>query len=69
VIGFRMNAWLVAVGLVAHGLFDFLRGDLIVNPGVPVWWPAFCGSFDVVAGGYLAWWLARARVLTPATPE
>lgn len=66
VIGFRMNAWVVAAGLVAHGLFDFLRGDLIVNPGVPAWWPEFCGSFDVVAGGYLAWRLARARALTPA---
>jgi hypothetical protein len=59
VIGFRARLWLVAFGLAAHGLFDFARGGLIVNPGVPAWWPDFCLSFDVVAGGWLAWLLVR----------
>ena len=58
-IGFRTSLWLVAAGLVGHGLFDFLRGDLIVNAGVPAWWPAFCGAYDVAAGAWLAWLLVR----------
>ncbi len=70
VIGFKTNLWIVAAALAGHGLFDFVRGDLIANPGVPVWWPMFCGAFDVVAGAFLAWMLARpaASGLHPARP-
>jgi hypothetical protein len=32
---------------------------LIQNPGVPEWWPGFCLSFDVLAGGFLAMLLMR----------
>jgi hypothetical protein len=59
VIGFRTSSWLVAAGLAAHGLFDFFRGGLIANPGVPVWWPNFCLSYDVVAAACLAWLLVQ----------
>ena len=59
VIGFKMNLWIVAAGLVGHGIFDFLHAGLINNPGVPVWWPSFCGAYDVVAGGCLGWLLSR----------
>ena len=58
-IGFRTSMWLVVIGLAGHGLFDFLRGDLITNPGVPPWWPAFCLSFDVAAAACLAWLITR----------
>ena len=59
VIGFRTSLWLVAVGLPAHGLFDFFRGSLIANPGVPAWWPNFCLAFDLVAAAWLAGLLVR----------
>ncbi|MGA9582295.1 MAG: hypothetical protein WBR13_10045 [Allosphingosinicella sp.] len=59
VIGFRMSLWLIVLGLAAHGLFDFFRGDLIANPGVPDWWPMFCLAYDLVAAAYLAWLLVR----------
>jgi hypothetical protein len=61
VIGFRTSLWFVAVGLAAHGLFDFFRGGLIANPGVPPWWPNFCLSFDLMAAACLAFRLARRR--------
>lgn len=54
VLGFQRNLWILAALLVGHGLFDAVHGLLITNPGLPPWWPAFCGSFDVVAGAYLA---------------
>ncbi len=53
-IGFRKTTWLVVVGLAFHGVFDFFHHAVIVNPGVPVWWPGFCLTYDVVAAGYLA---------------
>ena len=59
VLGFRTSLWFVAVGLAAHGLFDFFRGGLIANPGVPPWWPMFCLGFDLVAAACLAGLLVR----------
>ena len=55
VLGFKSSTWIVAGGLAAHGVFDFLRGGFLENSGVPVWWPAFCGAFDVGAAACLAW--------------
>ena len=54
-VGFRGSLWLVAAGLAAHGIQDFFHGSIVANPGVPVWWPAFCGAYDVAAAGYLSW--------------
>ena len=54
VAGFKKGLWLVAAGLAGHGVFDLFHHLLIQNPGLPVWWPGFCMSFDIVAGGFLA---------------
>jgi hypothetical protein len=59
VVGFKKSLWLVAAALAGHGVFDFFHHLVIQNPGVPVWWPGFCLSFDVFAGGFLALLLAR----------
>ena len=66
VYGFRSSLWVVALALAAHGIFDVAHGRLIANPGVPVWWPAFCGAYDVTAGAYLGWLLKVDRIR--ATP-
>jgi hypothetical protein len=50
VAGFKKNLWLVVGALVGHGVFDFFHQIFIQNPGVPVWWPSFCLSFDALAG-------------------
>jgi hypothetical protein len=59
VAGFKRNPWLIVAALAGHGVFDFFHHLLIKNPGVPVWWPGFCLSFDVIAGGFLAMLLVR----------
>jgi hypothetical protein len=59
VAGFKNNLWLVVAGLAGHGVFDFFHHLLIRNPGVPMWWPGWCLSFDVVAGVFLAALLMR----------
>jgi hypothetical protein len=64
VVGFRKNLWLIAAALAGHGVFDFFHHLLIQNPGVPVWWPGFCLSFDVLAGGLLAMLLMRRSEFT-----
>lgn len=57
VVGFRKSLWIVAAALVAHGVMDLLHASLVANPGVPAWWPEFCGPYDVGAAGYLGWLL------------
>jgi len=59
VVGFKKNLWLIVAGLAGHGVFDFFHHLLIQNPGLPVWWPGFCLSFDVLAGAVLAMLLLR----------
>ena len=54
VFGFKKSLWLAAVGIAGHGLFDFfVHHALVTNPGMPVWWPGFCGTIDIVIGGWL----------------
>jgi hypothetical protein len=53
-VGFRWSMWIVAAGLALHGVFDLFRYSVLVAPGAPSWWPAFCGSYDVVAALGLA---------------
>lgn len=59
VAGFKKNLWLIVAGLTGHGVFDFFHHRFLQNPSVPVWWPGFCLSFDVLAGGFLAMLLMR----------
>ena len=61
--GFRRSLWLVAAALAAHGVQDLFHARLVANPGVPVWWPPFCMTYDLAAAGYLAWRLTRDPVL------
>ena len=66
VLGFKGSLWIVAAGLAGHGVFDLFHGHLISNPGVPRFWPAFCGSYDVAAGACLAWLLKRSAIRSTA---
>jgi len=61
VAGFRSSLWLVVLGLAGHGMFDFVHGGVVANPGVPAWWPSFCGTYDVTAAAYLTWILKTRR--------
>ena len=62
-LGFKTNLWFVAGAIAGHGVFDFLHHLFIDNPGLPPWWPGFCGAFDVLFGVFLA-----MRILTRSTP-
>lgn len=66
VLGFKRSLWFAVAGLVGHGVFDLFHGYLISNPGVPRFWPAFCGSYDVAAGVCLAWLLKRSGIQSSA---
>ncbi len=61
-IGFRTNLWIVAAGITGHGVMDIFHHLIIVNPGLPTYWPMFCMSIDIVLGLYLALMLSRKRI-------
>jgi hypothetical protein len=66
VVGFKSTLWIVAAALAGHGVFDAVHGYLVTNPGVPVWWPAFCLAYDVTAAGAMVWLLKHRPALTQA---
>ena len=46
--GFRDGLYLIAGGLIAHGIFDICL--MFTQITGPTWWPPFCASFDLIAG-------------------
>ncbi len=62
VLGYKTSLWLVAAGMVGHGVFDMVHPMLYADPGVPHWWPGFCMACDVILGGFVAVRLWRGRV-------
>jgi hypothetical protein len=63
IVGFRTSLWWVAAGIAGHGVFDWaVHPRLIANPGMPPFWPAFCGSIDVALGALLALLLMRGAI-------
>jgi hypothetical protein len=67
VVGFRFSLWIVAGALAGHGVFDAFHGYLVVNAGVPAWWPAFCLAYDVTAAAVVVW-LLRHRLPSTKGP-
>ena len=63
IVGFRTSLWWVAAGIAGHGVFDWVvHPHLIANPGMPLFWPAFCGSIDIALGAILAILLLRRAI-------
>lgn len=69
VLGFKRNLWVVVAALVGHGILDCFHGHFISNPGIPVWWPMFCLTYDLVAGLLLAWLLCHDRISAIPPPR
>ena len=64
VLGFRRKLWIVAAALAGHAVFDVFHGSMVTNPGVPVWWPAFCLAYDFTAASAMIWLLRHRPSLT-----
>ena len=45
--------FLLGSGYIAHAVYDIVHEDIFHNKGTPKWWPEFCGSVDIVMGGYI----------------
>jgi branched-subunit amino acid transport protein len=68
VIGYKRTLWFVVAGLAGHGIFDIVHSWAIDNRGVPLSWPLFCASYDLMAAAYLAGLLVRRGSTSGAKP-
>ena len=55
---------LLGVGILLLGVFDLFHGMIISNSGVPMWWPTFCASIDVVLGIWVIFTTRASGTLT-----
>ena len=61
----RAGSILIAIGLVAHGVFDLVHNTTIENTAAPAWWPPFCGTVDMVLGLWFIELTWQGRVISP----
>lgn len=59
--GYRKSCLIVAAGIAAHGVFDLVHYFFIEDRGVPVWWPGFCGTVDILLGAFVAFFVCPKR--------
>lgn len=45
----------LAVGFIAHGIYDVLHHVIWQVSVAPIWWPEFCGVIDIMLGAYSLW--------------
>ena len=57
--GYWKGCLIVAAGIAAHGVFDFVHYLFIEDRGVLIWWPGFCGTVDVLLGALVAFFICR----------
>ncbi len=65
-LGFRNGCRIVGIGIAAHGVFDLLHYHFVEDAGVPVWWPGFCGSIDILLGAYVVAFCGRTMNVNEA---
>ena len=51
-LGLRQGVTLIALGLIAHGLFDIALVPLF-STSAPDWWAGFCAGVDIALGGMI----------------
>lgn len=49
----RQSAAMVGAFWILHGAWDLTHDMWFTNPGVPGWYPVWCGAVDAVVGAYL----------------
>ena len=53
VIGYSKNNYLIAYGIVLHGVWDILHHNAsLVKTDIPYYWPLYCLITDIICGVY-----------------
>ncbi|MDD5052866.1 MAG: hypothetical protein PHO27_09085 [Sulfuricurvum sp.] len=57
----KITLILLSIGYILHAVYDFIHDYLFSNAGIPVWWPYFCSSVDIIMGIYILYFAIRVR--------
>jgi hypothetical protein len=49
----RIVQVLLILGYAGHAAYDAVNHSLLINPGIPDYWPVFCGLIDILLAAYL----------------
>lgn len=60
--GLWWNPWLIVIGLIAHGLWDLVHHNTHRLTKIPSWYIPLCLIYDILAGGYFAFYLMTNAV-------
>ena len=53
VIGYSKNNYLIAYGIILHGIWDILHHNAsLVKTDIPDYWPVYCLITDIICGVY-----------------
>jgi hypothetical protein len=53
IIGYSKNSFLLAYGIVLHGIWDLLHHNgLLIKTDIPHYWPIYCFVVDFILGAY-----------------
>ena len=56
IIGYTRNNYLIAIGIMLHGVWDILHHRcFIVKTEAPEYWPLFCLIVDIIDGLYFVY--------------
>ena len=61
IIGYVKGLWLIALGLILHGLFDVAYLVLGASPA-PEWWGPLCLAVDIVLGAFLIFLITKKKL-------
>ena len=57
--GVRWSGYILAIGWLGHGLYDFFHESFFINQGTPSWFGIYCGLIDVLVAMYLVYYSTR----------
>lgn len=56
-LGLWVNPWLLFIGYIGHGIWDWFHHTAHIQTKVASWYPPFCAVVDVVLGVGLLFWI------------
>ena len=63
-VGYRGNSYLIGWGIILHGVWDILHHNgTLIGTDLPVYWPSFCLTIDIIDGVYFLFVFRKEKVL------
>lgn len=66
IIGYTRNNFLIAYGIIFHGIWDILHHKgFFIGTDIPGYWPSFCLIIDLIDGVYFLIIFKRQKSIKP----